>query len=90
MKTAAIPSLRVDPALREAAESVPDQGETLSAFVETAIRNGIDLRRAQREFIAHGLASHTAASQRGEFMPAADVIRKLEQRLAAAKAKARK
>ena len=38
MKTATIPSLRVDPALREAAESVLDQGETLSSFVETALR----------------------------------------------------
>lgn len=63
MKTATIPSLRVDPALREAAESVLDQGETLSAFVETAIRDGIDLRRTQREFIARELASYTAASQ---------------------------
>ena len=90
MKTATIPSLRVDPALREAAESVLDQGETLSAFVEAALRNGIDQRRAQREFIARGLASYAAANQRGEFIPAPDVIRKLEQRLSTAKAKARK
>lgn len=90
MKTATIPSLRVDPALREAAESVLDQGETLSSFVESALRMGIDQRRAHREFIARGLASYAAASQRGDFKPAADVIQTLEQRLAAAKAKARK
>lgn len=90
MKTATIPSLRVDPALREAAESVLDQGETLSSFVETALRVGIDQRRAHREFIARGLASYAAASQRGDFKPAAEVIQTLERRLVAAKAKARK
>ena len=32
MKTATFPSLRVEPELREAAESVLEEGETLSGF----------------------------------------------------------
>ncbi len=38
MKSATLPSLRVDPALREAAEAVLEEGETLSSFVEQAVR----------------------------------------------------
>ena len=37
MKTSTIPSLRVDPQLRLAAESVLRDGESLSGFVEQAI-----------------------------------------------------
>ena len=33
MKTASLPSVRIDPALREAAESDLQKGETLSSFV---------------------------------------------------------
>jgi hypothetical protein len=42
MKSATIPSLRVTPDLRAAAESVLEEGETLSAFVETSLRRQID------------------------------------------------
>ncbi|WP_327372758.1 YlcI/YnfO family protein [Caballeronia arationis] len=34
MKTATFPAVRVEPELREAAESVLSDGESLSAFVE--------------------------------------------------------
>lgn len=88
MKTSTIPSLRVDPALREAAESVLEQGETLSAFVETALRNGIDQRRAQREFIARGLASYDKACRTGVFFSSDDVMATLKQRTMDAKARA--
>ena len=54
MKTATIPSLRVAPELRQAAESLLDEGETLSAFVEQSIRSHIQQRRHQQEFIARG------------------------------------
>ena len=55
MKTATIPSLRVDPELRTAAEDVLEEGESLSSFVEQSIRDGVQRRQAQREFIARGL-----------------------------------
>jgi hypothetical protein len=52
MKTTSIPSLRVDPDLRQAAESVLQNGETLSSFVEKSLRASIEHRRIQRDFIA--------------------------------------
>ena len=56
MKTSTIPSLRVKPELRLAAENVLQEGESLSSFVEQSLRRNIQQRKAQQEFIARGLA----------------------------------
>jgi hypothetical protein len=45
MKTATFPSLRVEPALRDAAESVLREGETLTSLIETSVRETIQRRR---------------------------------------------
>ena len=89
MKTASIPSLRVDPELRHAAESVLQDGETLSSFVEQSLRANIERRRVQQEFIARGLASRNEARRTGEYIPAENVVRELDDMLARAKAKAK-
>lgn len=88
MKTASIPSLRVDPELRHAAESVLQNGESLSSFVEQSIRANIQQRRVRQEFIARGLASRDEARLTGEYFPAEDVLRELDDMLINAKAKA--
>lgn len=87
MKTATIPSLRVDPELRHAAESVLQEGETLSSFVEQSLRTSIDHRRAQQAFIARGLASRDEAQRTGEYFTADEVLRELDEMLANAQAK---
>lgn len=89
MKTASIPSLRVDPELRHAAESVLREGETLSSFIEQSLRANIERRRVQQEFIARGLASRNEARRTGEYILAEDVVRELDDMLARAEAKAR-
>ncbi|CAG9247808.1 prevent-host-death protein [Burkholderia cepacia] len=86
MKTATMPALRVDPQLREAAESVLEENETLSAFMESALRDGIARRRLQREFVTRGLASRDEARRTGEYVDAADVQAELEGMLKAARA----
>lgn len=88
MKTATIPSLRVDPELRHAAESVLQDGETLSGFVEQSLRVNIERRRSQQEFVARGLASREQARLTGEYYPAEDVQRELATLLTQAEAKA--
>ena len=82
MKTATIPSLRVQPELRQAAEAVLQEGETLSSFVEEAVRRNVTYRRAQQDFIARGLAARDAARASGEYVDAAEVLDKLGKRLA--------
>jgi len=90
MKTATIPSLRVDPELRHAAESVLQEGESLSSFVEQSLRINIDHRRAQQAFIARGLAARDEAQRSGEYFTADEVLRELDEMHASARAKAGK
>jgi predicted transcriptional regulator len=80
MKSATFPSIRVEPELRDAAEDVLGEGETLSGFVEQSIREGIERRRNQSEFIARGMASRDAARRTGDYVPAFEVLEKLERR----------
>ncbi|HEX9803760.1 MAG TPA: YlcI/YnfO family protein [Gammaproteobacteria bacterium] len=89
MKTATFPSLRVDPELRQAAESVLEEGESLSGFMEQSIRANIERRRQQQAFIARGLASRDEAKHSGVYYSAADVHLELDEMLAAAEEKGR-
>ena len=88
MKTATIPALRVEPKLREAAESVLANNETLSSFVEESLRSNIERRLHQQAFIARGLASRDEAKHTGKYHSAEDVLAELTEMLARAKAKA--
>jgi len=67
MKSSSFPSLRVEPELREAAESVLRDGETLTSLIETSVRETIQRRRVQDEFIARGLRSRDSARQSGQY-----------------------
>lgn len=90
MKTSSMPSLRVDPELRHDVESVLREGETLSSFMEQALRSSIQSRRVQKEFIARGLASRDEAKRTGEYFAAEDVLSEMEDMLSQAKARPRK
>lgn len=59
MKTATFPSLRVEPELRDAGKSVLQDGETLSGFIETSVRETIERRRARADFISRDEAKRT-------------------------------
>ena len=86
MKTATLPSLRVDPELRAAAESVLKEGESLSAFVENSVKAQIHFRKTQAEFISRGLASREEAKRTGEYYSAEEVHAELRAMLEAKKA----
>lgn len=81
MKTATFPSLRVDAELREAAESVLLEGETLTSMIETAVREAIHRRQARAEFLARGLQSSEDARHSGVYHSAASVHGELQRRL---------
>jgi predicted transcriptional regulator len=85
MKTASFPSLRVDPELRQAAEQSLQDGETISSFVEQAIRDSIARRQQQKEFLARGMAAREEAHRGGDFVSADAVMQRLEGMLAKAK-----
>ena len=81
MKTSTLPSLRVDPALRKAAEDVLHEGETLSGFVEHSVRAQIRLRQQREEFIARGLASRDKARETGVYYTAEESLAALDELL---------
>jgi len=82
MKSATIPPLRVTPELREAAESVLKNDETLSAFVESALHKQIEQRQLQQEFIARGLAARDDSRRTGRFVSKEDSLAALDVILA--------
>jgi len=81
MKSASLPSLRVDPALREAAEAVLQEGETLSSFVEYSVRAQVQQRQQQEAFIARGLVSRDSAKASGRYIDTKDVMTGLQYQL---------
>ena len=89
MKSATFPSLRVDPELREAAESVLEEGETLSGLIESSVREAIERRRSRAEFIARGLASRDEAKRTGAYVSAKAVHAELGKMLAKASKRVR-
>ncbi len=87
MKNATLPPLRVDSALRAAAESVLQEGETLSGFVLEAVRLNIERREAQREFITRGLAAREEARKSGHYVSSDEMLKRLDASLARARDK---
>jgi predicted transcriptional regulator len=85
VKTATIPSLRVESGLREAAESVLREGETLSSFVEQSLKANIQRRQIQKAFIEKGLASREEARRSGEYFSAEAVLEELGSMLKTAR-----
>lgn len=81
MKTAVIPQVRVEPELRARLEAALAQNETLSDFVENAVRRAVERRRVEIAFHAKGQAAWQAYQHTGEAIPADQVLAKLQARL---------
>lgn len=85
MKTATLPPIRVAPDFRIELEGVLEQGESLSQFVESAVRTTVAKRKHQAEFIRRGMAAIEATKRDGSGISAEAVIAKLEAKLSAAR-----
>ena len=64
--------------------------ESLSAFVEAAVRQGVCARQMQQEFVTRGLSALAAARDSGDYVTADQSLRLLERKLDAARTKAAK
>lgn len=89
MKTATLPSLRVEPELRKSAEAVLKKGESLSSFMEQSLRDEVNRRRVQAEFIARGLAAREEAKRTGVYYTVDDVHAELRAMLVEGEARAK-
>lgn len=85
MKTATLPSIRVEPELRAEVASLLDDGETVSQFVEASVRAAVLRKRHQAEFVARGLRSLDESRQTGDYVDADVVVAALQRKLDAAR-----
>lgn len=83
MKSATLPAIRVEPEVRREMESVLGDGETLSAFIESAARREAHYRKLQAEFLARGRASLAEARKTGRTLPAQSIIAGLDKMIEA-------
>lgn len=91
MKTATLPPVRVAPDFRQELEGVLEEGETLSQFVESAVRSVVEKRKYQAEFVRRGIVAIQDTQRVGGGIPAEQVVARLEAKLTAARqAKARR
>lgn len=85
MKTATLPPVRIAPEFREALEEVLEPGETLSQFVEQAVRSTVEKRKHQAEFLRRGMAAIQDAQRDGNTIAAQTLVGRLEAKLSAAR-----
>jgi|tagenome__1003787_1003787.scaffolds.fasta_scaffold20944372_1 hypothetical protein len=81
MKTATLPTLRVEPGLRKSAEAVLRPGESLSGFVAEAVQRNVARRRADVEFLNRGLAHREEARRTADYVSPEQTLVKLERML---------
>ncbi|WP_017940727.1 MULTISPECIES: YlcI/YnfO family protein [unclassified Thioalkalivibrio] len=81
MKNATLPALRVSDAFRHQVEQALGEEETLSAFIEDAVRHEIHRRQARAQFLERGLESARNARETGVYYPAQSVLDELDQML---------
>ena len=81
MKTSSLPPLRVEPRLRNEAERVLRDGETLSSFIVDAVEERVRNRILEDEFIQRGIASIEKAGRTGKYVSAAAVLAGLRRKL---------
>jgi hypothetical protein len=85
MKTATLPPIRVAPDFRLELEGVLVPGETLSQFVESAVRSVVEKRKHQAEFELRGITAIQDTQRAGTGIPAEQVVARLQRRLDAAR-----
>ena len=78
-KSAVLPQVRVAPELRQNVEAALVAGETLSDFVESAVRRALDYRTLQTQFAAQGQAASEHFARTGQSFTTEEVLGDLRQ-----------
>jgi hypothetical protein len=85
MKTSTLPAVRVEPTLRSDAEAVLDEGESLSDFVASCVRDGIAWRRTQEAFLARASVAVERSEREDSGISPQEMLRQMDVRLEAAR-----
>ena len=73
MRSATFPPIRVEPEMRAEAEAMLREGESLTQFIEDAVRKEVAWRAAQAAFVARGQAARDQYEAQGA--PTMDEVR---------------
>ena len=85
MKTSTLPVVRVEPALRRDAEAVLDEGESLSDFVASCVRDDVAWRRTQDAFLARARDAVERSEREDSGISPQDMLRQMDARLDSAR-----
>jgi hypothetical protein len=85
MKSSTLPTVRVEPGLRNDAEAVLDDGESLSDFVAECVRQGVTWRRTQDQFLARAHGAVERAIREGSGISPSELLKSMDDRLETAK-----
>lgn len=80
MKPAVIPPVSVEPAFRRELEAVLQDGETISGFVEAAVRNAVAFRQVSR-FHKRGETAWERFQPTAESRSTEEVLSRLQMKL---------
>ena len=83
MKTATLPAVRIEAELRSELESVLTDAETISSFVERAVRDAVNYRRVQAEFLSRREKAWQEVQHTGGAIPSDEVFDRIEKRIEA-------
>jgi hypothetical protein len=79
-----LPLLELSPELQRDVQAVLQPGEDLGAFVVAAVGARVAARRKRRDFIARAAAAGQRAQKTGRYIPAGEVVARIESMLATA------
>ena len=81
MKTSTLPPVRVEPELRRDAEAVLDEGESLSDFVASCVRDGVAWRRTQDAFLLRASDAVERSERDDSGISPQELLRRMDDRL---------
>ena len=81
MDTNVIPQISIEPEVLAQLESMLREGETVTSFVEAAVRSAVERRRVQREFDARAQAALEDYERTGVSVPVENVLKRLQAKL---------
>jgi hypothetical protein len=88
MKSASLPAVPVEPALRADLEAVLEEGESMDEFIEGAVAERVRRRKAARAaWLESARRSAEEAERTGITYPASVVLAELQQKLEDARAR---
>lgn len=79
------PPVRIEPQFRREMEEVLEEGESMAAMVEAAVRGEVAKRREHAEFVRRGLAAIQRTRDAGDGVPVDQMISRLRAKVAEAR-----